>query len=160
MLATLKLQDGIATRDLAYILGLRVASLNELLAKLEAGGLISREPAEDDRRVMLIRLTEAGRNTEQHKPRFPNAFARLSGEEQEQMSSILDKIIAQLEGEIAPDAEEPEFERWGEHMRRRLGEEKFQRLVERTAEHSDDLNAWEWRRRHRRLHGHGRSGRG
>ena len=34
ILAFLKLRDGISTRDLAYLLDLRVSSLNELLAKL------------------------------------------------------------------------------------------------------------------------------
>ncbi|WP_211198398.1 MarR family transcriptional regulator, partial [Gulosibacter sediminis] len=77
ILAALKLQDGIATKDLAFILGMRVASLNEALVKLEKTELITREPADDDKRVILIRLTEAGRATEQLVPERPDAFSSL-----------------------------------------------------------------------------------
>ena len=51
ILAALKLKDGIATRELAYVLGIRVPSLNEALSKLENAGHIVREPDPRDRRV-------------------------------------------------------------------------------------------------------------
>lgn len=49
-MAFLKLRDGIRTRDLAYLLDIRISSLNELLAKLEKNGYITREPSQEDRR--------------------------------------------------------------------------------------------------------------
>ena len=61
ILAALKLKDGIATRELAYVLGIRVPSLNEALSKLENAGHIVREPDPRDRRVQLITLTDSGR---------------------------------------------------------------------------------------------------
>lgn len=150
ILAILKLQDGISTRDLAFILGLRVASLNELLAKLEQAGLITREQSNEDRRVILIQLTDAGRATQQSRPHRPRAFASLTDDEQEQLSGILDKLIAQLESEAgnsAPEAEAEEYDRWGKKLRARMGDAKFERWLERMAELSPESLAWEHRRR-------------
>ncbi len=155
ILAILKLQDGISTRHLAFMLGLRTASLNELLAKLEQAGLVTREQSEEDRRVILIHLTDAGRATEQSRPHRPRVFASLTEEEQNQLSSILDKMIAQLEAEAdesAPDREAEEYDRWGQKLRARMGEEKFERWLERMAELSPEGLAMEhrhrrWRRR-------------
>lgn len=58
ILAVLKMKDGISTKDLSYLLGIRTSSLNELLAKLEKSGYITREPSKKDKRVMLIYLTD------------------------------------------------------------------------------------------------------
>jgi DNA-binding MarR family transcriptional regulator len=54
ILAVLKMRDGISTKDLSYLLGLAVSSLNEFLSKLEKGGYITREPSEQDKRVMRL----------------------------------------------------------------------------------------------------------
>lgn len=53
VLALLKLQPDISTKDLSYLLGIRQQSLNELLNKLEKNGLVTRVQSEDDKRVML-----------------------------------------------------------------------------------------------------------
>lgn len=151
ILAILKLQDGLSTRHLAFMLDLRVASLNELLAKLEQAGLIKREQSAEDGRVILIHLTEAGRATEQSRPHRPRVFATLSEEEQDQLSGILDKMIAQLESEAGPSRPDPEAEeyvRWGRNLRARMGDAEFERWLERMAEIAPEGLAWE--RRHRR----------
>lgn len=109
ILAFLKLKDGVRTRDLAYLLDLRVSSLNELLAKLERNGYITREPDPEDKRVMLVRLTEKGRSEEQNAPSPDGVFACLTEEERTRFSGCLAKLIAALEselGEAAPDFEE------------------------------------------------------
>lgn len=64
VLALLQLKDGISTKDLAQIVGIRVSSLNELLAKMEHEGLVTRQPSPADGRVMLVHLTDAGRNAQ------------------------------------------------------------------------------------------------
>lgn len=148
ILAILKLQDGISTRELAFMLGLRVASLNELLAKLEHAGLVQRERSPEDGRVMLISLTDAGRTTEQSRPHRSRAFEALTEEEQEQLSKILDKLIAQLESETGKTGSEAEeYDRWGKKMRARMGDAQFERWLERMAEISPEAPAWERRRR-------------
>lgn len=94
ILAALQLKDGISTKDLSYVLGLAVSSLNEFLAKLEKGGYIVREQSAQDRRVMLVHLTEKGRNQQQTESFDPDdIFACLTPEEQTNFGIYLDKII-------------------------------------------------------------------
>lgn len=99
ILAFLKLKDGIPTKDLSYLLNIRISSLNELLVKMEKNGYIVREPSETDKRVILIRLTEKGRTEEQPEPDVGNLFNCLSPEEQESFATYLDRMIAALEAE-------------------------------------------------------------
>ena len=64
VLAMLRIQPEISSKDLAYLLGIRQQSLNELLNKLEKKGYVTRVPSETDRRVMLVRLTEQGKQAQ------------------------------------------------------------------------------------------------
>ena len=101
ILAALKLRDEISTKDLAYLLGLTVASLNELLAKLVKSGHITRKPSELDRRVLLVKLTEKGRNEEQPAAQTPSdIFGCLSDDEQETLNDFLDRIIDALQADL------------------------------------------------------------
>ena len=61
VLTLLQESDGISQRKLALILDIRPQSLSELLGKLERDGLIRREKNEDDKREILVSLTEVGR---------------------------------------------------------------------------------------------------
>ncbi|MDR1069198.1 MAG: MarR family transcriptional regulator, partial [Gracilibacteraceae bacterium] len=98
ILAFLKLRDNISTKELSYLLGIAVSSLNELLAKLEKSGHVTREPSEEDKRVMLVRLTEKGRSEEQPEiSDRSDIFACLSEAEQGTLEDYLDRIIAALE---------------------------------------------------------------
>ena len=107
ILAVLKLRDGISTKDLSYLLGVRVSSLNELLSKLEKGGYVTREPFEQDKRVMLVKLTEKGKNEQQPEPLdFSEIFSCLSDEEQENFGEYLDRIISALYASFGDDNED------------------------------------------------------
>ena len=129
ILAMLKLQDGIPTKELSYLLGLQVASLNELLVKLERGGLVVREPSEADRRVMLVKLTDAGRETPQQAPDAGGAFAVLTPEEQEALGGYLERVIAGLESQTREvDAET--LKGWMDDARARMGDDKFDHWVD------------------------------
>lgn len=111
ILAVLKLKDGISTKDLSYLLGVHVSSLNGLLSKLERSGLLVREPFEQDKRVMLVRLTEKGKSLEE--PRSVDLgyiFSCLSNEEQTAFGECLDRVIAALSEKLGYDDEE-EMER-------------------------------------------------
>ena len=106
ILALLKLKDGIATREMAQILGIRVSSLNEVLAKMEKDGYIERVQSEQDKRVMLVSLTEKGREEEQPQSRFHDRMlAGFADEELEAFDALLDKVIANLEAELGDDAQ-------------------------------------------------------
>lgn len=107
ILAVLKLRDGISTRDLSYLLGVRISSLNELLSKMEKNGYVTREPSEQDKRVMLVKLTEKGRNEEQAGARgSEDLFACLTEEEQKTFEAILDKMSAALHANFSEEDEE------------------------------------------------------
>ena len=52
ILSVLKLKPQITQKELSYLLDMRQQSLSELLAKLEGKGLITRQPSEEDRRIV------------------------------------------------------------------------------------------------------------
>ena len=85
------------TRELAYLLDIRQQSLNELLTKLEAQGLIERTPSE-------------GLNV-------------LSDDEATTLAALLDKVIASLEEELGLE-DDDDVEAWLDEARRRMGEER------------------------------------
>jgi len=121
ILAVLKLRDGISTKDLSYLLGIQVSSMNELLAKMEKNGYVAREPSEQDKRVMLCKLTDKGRVEEQaDAPEGADIFGCLTGDEQKTLGELLDKVIAALCAN--GDGNDEEWERRMESLRDRFGE--------------------------------------
>jgi len=112
ILAALQMRDGVSTKDLSYLLGLAVSTLNEFLSKLEKGGYITREPSEQDKRVMLVKLTEKGK-TQQAQPEdradLGDIFDCLSAEEQAGFGTYLDKIIAAFGEKLGFDDETLEW---------------------------------------------------
>lgn len=97
VLAILKMQTEISTKDLSYLLGIRQQSLNELLNKLEKSGYVERTPSEADRRVMVVRLTEKGKSQQYTDPDFSGIFDCLNEEEQKAFGEYLNRVIAALE---------------------------------------------------------------
>lgn len=126
VLAMLKIQPEISTKDLAYLLGIRQQSLNELLTKLEKEAFITRTPSEEDKRVMIIKLTEKGAQEKLEDPE-DTIFNCLSVEEQQTFSEYLDRLIASLEKEVGNQG--ADFEKRMEHMRHKMGEEKFEQFM-------------------------------
>ena len=59
-MAMLKIKPEISQKDLTYLLGMSKQSIAELLLKLEKNEFITRHPSENDKRVMIMRLTEKG----------------------------------------------------------------------------------------------------
>ncbi|GIP10338.1 MarR family transcriptional regulator [Paenibacillus macerans] len=106
VLALLKLKPEMTQKELSAILDIRSQSLGELLAKLERSGYITRTPSKADRRVMEIRLTEAGRiaakqNEEQSDSEI--IFGCLNETEQAALSGYFTRIIEELEKEFGDD---------------------------------------------------------
>jgi len=124
ILAVLQMKDGISTKDLSYLLGLAVSSLNEFLSKLEKGGYITREASEQDKRVMLVKLTEKGKAQQQVQPEnasdFGDIFDCLTEEEQANFSAYLDKIIDALGAKLGFDEEEFEWLKAANDERNRM----------------------------------------
>ena len=128
ILAALKLKDGIATRELAYVLGIRVPSLNEALSKLENAGHIVREPDPRDRRVQLITLTDLGRaltnQMGEGEPEGDNIFEVLTERERTNLSDYLDRLIVRMHEDL-PDLEADRQE-WEKAARERMGDDAFE----------------------------------
>ncbi|WP_461247737.1 MarR family winged helix-turn-helix transcriptional regulator [Treponema sp. R6D11] len=108
ILAMLKMHDGISTKDLSYLLGIRTSSLNESLSRLEKGGFIKREPSADDKRVMIIKITKAGKEKKQSGNEVSNVFDCLSAEEQEKLRDILGRLIVSMQEHMKDDRPIPD----------------------------------------------------
>ena len=101
ILKLLRLTPEISQRDLLELLDMRPQSLGELLGKLERDGYITRAPLEEDRRVMMIRLTEKGACPQEEAPEEAGLLDCLTGEEQGILEGYLDRMIARLEQVLA-----------------------------------------------------------
>lgn len=78
-------------------LRIQPGSASEVLGRLEELGLIVRKTNDADRRTMLISLTEPGMKEArealcQRKKRHSEMFSALSGEEQEALLVLLEKL--------------------------------------------------------------------
>jgi DNA-binding MarR family transcriptional regulator len=112
ILAALQLRDGISTKDLSFLLGLAISSLNEFLSKLEKGGYITREPSEHDKRVILVKLTEKGKAQLTQPEDAADAwgiFDCLSDDEKTMLGASLDKVTDALGEKLGFNAEEMEW---------------------------------------------------
>ena len=128
VLALLKMQPEISTKDLSYLLNIRQQSLSELLAKLEKAGYITRFPLESDKRVVMVRLTEKGKDARQEAPNFTDLFDCLNPEEQSSFGDYLSRIIEKAEEELGED-DRADVERWMEQARSRMGDDAFEHLI-------------------------------
>jgi len=117
VLAILKLKPVISQKELTYLLDMSKQSVAELATKLEKSGYITREPSEDDRRVMTIRLTEEGAknadNTDSREPDILKIFDCLNDDELSTFSEYLGRIISQYEEQF-PDEDFEERRRYME----------------------------------------------
>ena len=120
VLALLQLKPETTQKDLTFLLGMSRQATAELLSKLEKQGLIEREPSADDKRVVVVRLTEAGKAAEQATERPPHGTPEL-------LDVLDDDEVAQLSGYLARILERAEREWAGEFGERREAFEEFWR---------------------------------
>ena len=128
ILAMLKIQPEIATKDLAYLLGIRQQSLNELLKKLEKNSYVERRPSEKDRRVMVVHLTEKGKEAQEPEENYQEFLGCLSPEELQQFGEYLDRISAAFRMEGRSEDEDTVAD-WMDKARERMGDEQFEQLI-------------------------------
>ncbi|HZK25820.1 MAG TPA: MarR family transcriptional regulator [Oscillospiraceae bacterium] len=111
ILALLKLKPEISQKELSHLLDMRPQSLGELLEKLEKNGYITRTPSEEDQRVLIIHLTDAGKELSvlnEQQADAEDLFKSLSVEEQVALNDYLDRIVAVLEQKFQDDGHQPE----------------------------------------------------
>ena len=129
IITILKMQDGISTKDLSYLLDIRISSLNELLSKMEKAGYIKRESSEADKRVMLVTLTEKGKGEQQQEWNPNEIFDCLSEDEQKTFGKYLDRVNTSIEANLGEEMDEDEREWWMREARERMGDEMFERFA-------------------------------
>ena len=96
VLAILKRKDNISTKSLAIILGISVSALNLLLTKLEKNGYIVKESSMEDKRVLLVKLTEKGRNFTIEPSVDYKIFDCLDDNQKLEFDSYLNSIIKEV----------------------------------------------------------------
>lgn len=92
----LKRKDRLSTKELSEILNISVTSLNETLNKLEQQNFIRKVPSEQDKRVLLVELTEEGRALEFKNHEDIDIFDSLSDEEKENLNEYLNRLTMAL----------------------------------------------------------------
>lgn len=100
---------------LARDIHLSQATVTGILDRLSARGLVSRERSAEDRRRVIVRLTDAGRQVCDTAPsplheRFAAALGRLSEEERVRIDAVLEQVVQMMEVEKIEDAAEPALE--------------------------------------------------
>ena len=106
VLALLKQKDGVSTKDMATIMGIRVSSLNEVLGKMEKEGYVERTASPDDRRVMLVWLTDKGKAVQLPDQNLPQVlFGTLNQGAQNQLCMHFEQMIASLQNELEEEGE-------------------------------------------------------
>ncbi len=129
VLAMLKIQPEIATKELAFLLGIRQQSLNELLNKMEKNGYVERKPSEKDKRVLIVTLTEKGKALQPGESNHKEMFDCLSKAELEQMSRFLDLLIASFEQKTDDSRFGSGQDDWMRQARDRMGDDRFEQLM-------------------------------
>ena len=99
ILALLKSESGMSQKELAQRLNMRQQSMGEFLVKLEKNGYLTRRPSEEDRRTMIIELTEKGRTFHIEPERPERLYGCLDQEEKDQLGRNLSTLIKRL-GEL------------------------------------------------------------
>lgn len=94
-------EDGLATSSIGDKLQQVGGTLTGVLDRMEERGLIRRERDQNDRRIWRIWLTETGKSLQDVLPPIAielreQAFRGISYSEREQLSTLLDQIIANL----------------------------------------------------------------
>lgn len=106
VLALLKQKDGVSTKEMAAIMGIRVSSLNEVLGKMEKDGYVERTPSPDDRRVMLVWLTDKGKAVQLPDQDLPNIlFGALDQGAKNQLAIYFEQMIASLQNKLEQEGE-------------------------------------------------------
>ena len=101
LLMALWQEDGLAPGELARRLGLATPTVTRAAIRMEAAGLVTREPDLDDRRLVRIHLTARGRKLRkvldvEMRALSDRALAGLADDERRQLVTALSQIRANL----------------------------------------------------------------
>jgi DNA-binding MarR family transcriptional regulator len=95
--ALLQLDSPLPMTELAALLACDNSNVTGLIDRLEARGLVARQPSRQDRRVKHVVLTAAGRRLRERMlarvARPTRGFDRLSPDQQRQLGELLRELI-------------------------------------------------------------------
>lgn len=96
-------EDGLAPGEIARRLGLATPTVTRAATRMEAAGLLRREPHPSDRRLIRLRLTERGRSLEhviaaETDTLAERALATFTADERETVIQALHMIRQNLSG--------------------------------------------------------------
>lgn len=98
VLAVLDYTGEVSQRDLCVKLGVRPQSLGEVLTKLERQGYVERHASQEDRRLQMVNITDAGRECARaHKPNI--SFCDFTDEESLQFLEYLERVVHGLDSD-------------------------------------------------------------
>lgn len=103
ILQILKMKPEISQKELNELLDISKQSLAESLSKLEKNGYIVRESSEEDKRVLVVKLTrkgiEANIGLSNAEKEMSEIFDDFTEEEMNVLCAYLDRIISHFENE-------------------------------------------------------------
>lgn len=99
VLFTTWIHDQLEPRELARLSGVTRAAVSGVLKTLERDGLIARNREQDDRRLVTVRVTQAGESLLRETYAAQNRrevehFASLQPEQVEQLHSLMQRLLA------------------------------------------------------------------
>ncbi len=106
ILALLQMKPEISQKELSFLLDITPQSLGELLSKLEKAEYIRRYPSEEDRRVMIVELTEKGKEATDNKTNEDELFKCFNEEEKDTLKGYLDRFAEHMESILHDDGRE------------------------------------------------------
>lgn len=83
-------------KEIQETLGIQPGSISEIISKLEARGMVTRDKDEQDKRKVLLKITEAGIESikeTSYEEKEKDLYKELSKEEQEILKGILRKLV-------------------------------------------------------------------
>lgn len=103
VLMELSARPGLLQRELQQRLDVQAGSLSELLAKMEADGVLTRDKSPDDGRNFVLSLTEQGRTDaarvrSDYDRRVAEMMSCLTQEEREQLHALLNVMLTCWDG--------------------------------------------------------------
>lgn len=107
VLREIRTHGALTIGGLAHQISLGQTTVTEIINRLEGRGLLKRKRAAEDRRRVLIHLTENGRQASDHSPEpLPDPFMRgylaLPEKKQRALSRTLNRIANLMEGGNEP----------------------------------------------------------
>lgn len=124
LLALVMEKQPVSQKDLVDILDIRPSSLSEALKKLETKGMITRRSDEQDKRNVIVEVTEEGaklaKGVEAGREQIARqVFGALTEEEQQELSGLLKKLADAWQETLkdVPDEPHPPHGACGPHGR-------------------------------------------